>query len=171
MSHPTTCHTALRSCPQGASTHVSTRPCATPLLNISLAPKGRPQSTRPRATPLLKISLAPQGALHTRMSAPDLRTSHLGPRHEDFACSTRGRPHMSAPDHVPHLRSRKISLAPQGAYTCQHPTTCHTALEEPLSPQGASTLSDPTTCHTALEDFSCSSRGVHTCDKRFSVWP
>src|SRR4051812_1592363 len=25
------------------------------------------------------------------------------------------------------------------------------------------TCQHPTTCHTALEDFSCSSRGVHTC--------
>src|SRR4051794_14634033 len=31
--------------------------------------------------------------------------------------------------------------------------------------QRPNTCQHPTTCHTALEDFSCSSRGVHTCRK------
>src|SRR3954462_1938225 len=33
--------------------------------------------------------------------------------------------------------------------------------------QRPNTCQHPTTCHTAPEDFSCSSRGVHTCRK---VW-
>src|SRR4051812_6057574 len=32
------------------------------------------------------------------------------------------------------------------------------------------TCQHPTTCHTALEDFSCSERGVHTCRKVFGVY-
>src|SRR3954447_13184224 len=65
-----------------------------------------------------------------------------------------GRPHHQA------LQARGTDLdlireLPSGPAACephQRPHTCQ----------------HPTTGHTALEDFSCSSRGVHTCRKGFS---
>src|SRR5215203_1916568 len=71
------------------------------------------------------------------MSAPD----HEPHRSRRFLLLLKGRPHM---DLISGLPSGPAACEPhQRPHTCQHPTTSH----------------------TALEDFSCSSRGVHTCRK------